>query len=227
MGKRLCVKGISLLLCIALAGCANDQQTTKTQGAVIGAVGGAILLGGLGAALGAVSGNSSNITRFAIAGAAAGAALGGMEGYKWGERVAYKKSQYATSEERLKLNIQHASNARQAAEKENKSLQDDIAELRQQIQKLSADAAAGQRDSDVRQKLAGIVRQRRHDATEKVTECNQEIEDRQQALDDERAGGNPDQIAALKSQISQLIEQRNQMEQANSELASISPRIGV
>jgi hypothetical protein len=227
MGKKLYLKGISLLLCIALAGCANDQQRTKTQGAVIGTVGGAIVGGGLGLLVGVLSGNRNDIGRFVIAGAAAGAAIGGVAGYKWGERVAFKKEQYKTAEDRLRANIARADAVRAAADQENKQLRSDIAQYQQQLQQMSSDAAAGRDVSQTRASLADTLSKRRQDVAHKLNCCNQEIVDRKQALAEDQDDGNPQQIADLKTKISQLSQEREQMEQENNQLAEISPRIGV
>ena len=226
MGKQLWVKCVSLLLCIVLSGCANDQQRTKTQGAVIGTVGGAIVGGGLGLVVGVLSGNRNNIGRFVIAGAAAGAAIGGVAGYKWGERVAFKKEQYKTSEDRLRANIARADAVRAAADQENKQLRSDIAQYQQQLQEMSSDAAAGRDVSQMKANLADTLGKRRQDVAHKLNCCTQEIADRKQALTEDH-DGNPQQVADLKAKISELSQERQQMEEANNQLAEISPRIGV
>lgn len=226
MGKNLFTKAVALLLCFALAGCATDQQRTKTQGTVIGAVGGAVLLGGLGALAGVLSGNRDNVARYAIAGAAAGAALGGVAGYRWGERVAFKKERYTNSEDRLAANIQQASKVRVAAAQENNILRGQIGELHNRLQQLSAEAAAGNHDNGFRMTLVNFIDQRRQDVSRKIEAAGNEIADRTQALRED-SNGNPQRVAELRGQIGSLSAERAQMQQANRELSSIRSRIGV
>jgi len=226
MAKKLCMRGISLLLCFALAGCATDSQRTKTQGTVIGAAGGAVLLGGLGALAGALSGNRDNIAKYAIAGAVAGAALGGVAGYKWGERVVIKKEQYKNSEDYLTANIRQASRVSAAAEQENKALSGDIAQLNERLQELSAQAAAGNHNAEFRAKLVTFVNQRHTDVAKKIQITKTEISDRQQALSDAQ-NANPQQVAQLKAQIDSLNSEREKLQASNHQLAAIGTRIGV
>lgn len=226
MGKELCLKCVSVILCIALAGCANDQQRTKTQGSVIGAAGGAIIGGGLGLAAAVLTGNRNQAAQFIVAGAVAGATIGGMAGYRWGERVAYNKERYKTSEDRLKANIQRADSVRVAAAKENAELRGQIAELQRQVNDLSAASASGRDVGQARENLSESIGKRRQDVNYKIQCCNQEIADRKAALAED-GGGDPQQTATLKQKISQLSSERDQLVQANGQLAKISPRVGV
>jgi uncharacterized phage infection (PIP) family protein YhgE len=221
MGKA---KTISLLLCVALAGCSTDQQRTKTQGTVFGALVGATVGAGVGALSGVLTGNSNNIIPGAIAGAAVGGTAGGVAGYQWGERVAFNKGRYINSEERLQGNIQRASKVRAAAAQENNELRGQITTLNEQLSHLSADAAAGKEDKQLRATMANSVTQQRHDVARKIEAAGNEIEDRTQGLR-ENINGNPQRVAALKSQINSLSAERAQMQDNNRKLESISSRI--
>jgi uncharacterized membrane protein len=224
LGKNLWAKTISLLLCFALAGCSTDQQRTKTQGTAFGALVGAIAGAGVGALSGALTGNSDNIVRGAIAGAVVGGTAGGVAGYQWGERVAFNKGRYIKSEDRLQGNIQQASKVRVAAAQENNKLRGQITKLNDQLSQLSADAAAGKDDKQLRATLANSVDQRRHDVARKIEAAGNEIEDRTQGLR-ENINGNPQRVEQLKGQISSLSKERAQMQDNNRKLESISSRI--
>jgi hypothetical protein len=224
--KNLRSKAIALLLCLALSGCETDQQRTVTQGTALGAVGGAILGGLAGAAVGALTGDTRAIIAGAAVGAVAGGTMGGFAGYQWGKRVAFKKSQYITSEDRLNANIRQANQARQAAARENNRLRGEIAKLNNQLKQLSADAAAGNHDRQARITLAQSVHRERQDAYSKIEATENEIADRTEALREDH-NGNPQRVAELKNQIASLKEERARMQQANRELGSISARVGV
>jgi hypothetical protein len=226
MGKNVCSNAIAALLCLALAGCETDQQRTVTQGTSLGAIGGALVGGLTGAAVGALTGNTRNIVTGAVAGAVVGGVVGGAAGYQWGKRVAFKKAQYATSEDRLNANIRRANAAREAAVRENQTLRGQIAKLNSEVKRISADAAAGNDDRLMRVSLTRSVNQQRQDVSVKIQDTGNEIADRTQALRED-SNGNPQRVSALKSQIAGLKEQRAQMQQANRELESISSRVGV
>jgi hypothetical protein len=224
--KSQASKVISLVLCFAVAGCANDQQTTKTQGTVFGALLGATAGAAAGAIGGALTGNSDNIVRGAIAGAVVGGVSGGVVGYQWGKRVAFKKEQYATSEDRLNKNIHQASIVRAEAAQENNELRGQITTLNGQLRQLSANAAAGKDDRQIRKQMASTIDQQRHDAARKIVALGNEIEDRTDGLRGD-SNGNPQQMSKLKSQIGDLTEERKQMQENEHQLGSISSRTGV
>jgi hypothetical protein len=224
--KSLGSKFISLLLCFAFAGCANDQQTTKTQGTVLGALWGATAGAAVGAIGGAMTGNTDNIIRGAVAGAVVGGVSGGVAGYEWGKRVAFRKEQYATSEDRLNGNIHQASKVRAAAAQENTKLRGQIATLNGQLKQLSADAAAGKDDREIRKQMSSTIDQQRHDAARKIVAAGNEIEDRKEGLRED-SNGNAQQVSKLKSQIGGLSEERDQMQANARQLESISSRTGV
>jgi len=121
------------------AGCANikdDQQRTKTEGALAGGALGAVLGGALGYAAGGRSGLA--------VGAAAGAAVGGAGGYAYGSKVAAKKKGYASDEERLRSMISEARSERQSAESYNTSLRRVISQQRSEITRIASARKSGQ-----------------------------------------------------------------------------------
>jgi hypothetical protein len=226
MGRNLCCKAISLIMCLALVGCETDQQRTVTEGTAIGAGLGGVIGAGLGAAAGALTGNSQNIVRGAIAGGILGASIGGVAGYQWGKRVAFKKDQYRTSEDRLNANIRRASQVRAAAARENNALRGQITQLNGELRQLSGQAAASNNDRQARITLAHSVNQRRADVARKIEAAGNEIEDRTEALRADR-NGDPQKVAELKGQIAGLSAERAQLQENNRRLAAISSRIGV
>lgn len=129
MEKSIWSTIISILLIFSLAGCATDQQRTKTQGSAFGAGVGAVAGGALGALVGALTGNAENIGRFAAIGAGVGLLAGGVAGYNWGENVARKKAEYANAEDYLDASIADARATTEAAASENAVLRDDIASV--------------------------------------------------------------------------------------------------
>lgn len=153
----------ALVLCLSLAGCATDQQRTKTQGTAIGAASGAGLGAGLGALSAIVTGDRGNIGRNAAIGAGAGLIIGGVFGYQWGKRVAFNKEQYRTSEDRLVANTQQASKALAAAAQENSALRGEIAELQKRIEQLYKDSELGNPRIQERGKLVNSIDKRRQD----------------------------------------------------------------
>ena len=227
MAKNLFTKAVALLLCFALSGCATDQQRTKTQGTVIGAVGGAVLLGGLGALAGVLSGNRDNVARYAIAGAAAGAALGGVAGYNWGANVAREKAAYANTEDYLDACIGDTRAATAAAQRQNQSLRNQIAQLNAQSQQALVAYQQGQVD---RQYLAGAsaaVQERRADVQQKAQNLTQQIAIERNALAQARTKGSSAKLQQFNNEIRALSAQKAELQAHNQELASISNRLGV
>jgi hypothetical protein len=226
MWRNFGLKLISMCLAFAVSGCATDQQRTRTGGAVIGVIGGAVVGALGGAAFAVLTGNRDDAARFIVAGTMAGAALGGRAGYRWGERVAYRKEQYKTSEDRMVANINRASEARVLTAQENKSLRGQIAELRGKLNELAANRAAGRNDQAYRTRLVTFINQRHQDVAGKLQKIDAEITDRSQALADDRAAS-PQKAVELQARIAGLRAERSEMQQLNQQLAAIRPRIGV
>jgi hypothetical protein len=210
---------ITLSLCIALSGCANDQQRTETQGTTIGALGGAVVGAGLGALTGLATGggNTQSIITGMIIGGAAGAAAGGVAGYQWGKQVAIKKSQYQSSEAYLQANIAQAQAVTLAAQKANTKLASQIAKYNSQIAQVSNDVAA-------KTALKNQVNQTRQDLALKIKASGNEIADRQAAVK-EAGSTNEQQVEQLVKEITGLQTQRKQLQQNDAQLATISSNL--
>lgn len=210
---------VSATMCLAIAGCANDQQRTVTQGTTIGAIGGAVVGAGLGALTGLAvgGGNTQSIVTGMVAGAAAGAAAGGVAGYQWGQQVAIKKSQYASSEAYLQANINQAQAVTAAARKENALLASKIADYNSQIASLSQDPSA----------MAALVKNvnvTRSDLALKIRASGNEIEDRKKAVQD-AGSANEKQIEQLVHEITALKSERTQLQENDSRLAAITSNL--
>jgi hypothetical protein len=138
-----------LAVSISLTGCSNmsDQDRTKAQGGVLGAVGGAIVGTGLGLLAGAAAarqtGDSSYLLIGGIAGGVAGATAGGVLGYQYGMKVAEKKAQYANSEDFYLAEIGEIQKNTTAIRSANARLSKSVASLQSRKSSLDAALAAG------------------------------------------------------------------------------------
>jgi uncharacterized protein YcfJ len=216
---RLMKTSAAIMILISLSGCANDQQRTVTQGTAIGAVGGAIAGAGLGALTGLAvgGGNTQSIINGMIIGGATGAAAGGYAGYKWGQQVAIRKSEYASSEAYLQANIAQAQLVTAAARKENAILTSKIAGYNRRIAELS-------RNPGARPSLMENVNATRSDLALKIKASGNEIQDRQKAVS-EVGSANEKQVEELVREITALKSERAQLQQNDSRLAAISSNL--
>ncbi len=155
----------SLVLCMALSGCANDQQRTRTEGVAFGAIVGAVL----GHAIGGKDG------------AAAGAAIGGAAGGLAGNQVAEKKLAYAEREDALRAAAQRSHAMAEQARIANAALQKNIAVLEATVSRLQSERMTAQN----RSAMARAARRTHTEANNRIEEqlvtIRGEIE-RQQAL---------------------------------------------
>ena len=141
-----------LSLSVGMSGCSNmsDQDRTKAQGGVLGAVGGAIVGTGLGLLAGAAAarqtGDSSYLLVGGIAGGIAGATAGGVLGYHYGMKVAEKKAQYANSEDFYLAEIGKIQKNTAAIRSANSRLSKSVASLQSRKSSLDAALAAGTLD---------------------------------------------------------------------------------
>lgn len=231
MDKNIKARTMSILLIFSLAGCATDQQLTKTQGTGIGAGVGAAAGGALGALVGALTGNRENIGRFAAIGAGAGLLAGGVAGYNWGSNVARKKGEYANAEDYLDASIADARATTQAAASENANLRKDIARYDQLTKQLIVLYQQGQANRQNLISSADEITQRRAKVQQKIEHTTQQITIARQQLAE--AGSGPtsaaktQKLAELNGQIQAMTAQKAELEAHNLELAQISNRIGV
>lgn len=111
----------------------SDGTLTRMQGTAIGTVGG----GAVGAGVGALVGGKDG----AAIGGAAGALLGGIGGYLWGDSVAKKKEEFATTEEYIRANSRVLDERISELRDLNASLTSQIETLRRENRRLSASEA--------------------------------------------------------------------------------------
>ncbi|MFO1371683.1 MAG: glycine zipper domain-containing protein [Candidatus Competibacteraceae bacterium] len=144
-GKKTLVAAI--VIGLSLQGCAttggattDDQQATAAQGAVVGAVLGALIGGG--------------ISKNKRVGALTGAAIGGLAGYALGTSVAERKAQYANEEDFLVAEINRNDQFIQEAADQNYQLNQEIAQLERESRRLTREYRAGKvsRDALAQQK---------------------------------------------------------------------------
>lgn len=108
----------------------SDGTLTRVQGTTIGTVGG----GAVGAGVGALVGGKDG----AAIGGGVGALLGGIGGYLWGDSVAKKKAEFATTEEYIRANTRVLDERISELRDLNSSLSSQIATLRRENRRLSA-----------------------------------------------------------------------------------------
>jgi hypothetical protein len=146
--QNICRSIVIVIICsLALPGCATDQDTTKAQGAGLGAVAGGILGAGAGALLGAASGQGTEgIIAGAIAGGVVGATAGGFAGYMYGAKVAEKKAQYASSEDFYLAEIADIQKNTATIRSTNQKLSRSVASLQTKKRNLDTALGSGQID---------------------------------------------------------------------------------
>lgn len=175
---------------LLVSGCTNikdDQQRTKTEGAVAGGVAGAVIGGLIGAATGGGA-------RSVVGGALAGGAIGGAGGYAYGSHVAKKKKGYANEEERLRGLIGDARSERRSAEAYNASLRKAIAQQRAELNNIRAAKKAGQNVRGDADRL-----QRNLDAN--IQRSNSELKSKDAVLVEAKAALNESEASASKQQL--------------------------
>lgn len=225
---QLTKAAITLVLCFQLAflsGCATDQQRTVTGGTVIGAVGGAVVGGLLGGLAGALTGADRNtMSRYIAAGAVAGMVAGGVAGYRWGKAKARRKADYARTEDYLGACINDAQSLRVSAQNENAKLRRDVQNVSQQTNVLVA--RYNQRQASQQQLITmhNNIARRRSVVGQQSQRVADEIAVQRSALQQAGAG---QQTAQLQGEINALSQQKQELEQHNRELASISGRLGI
>ena len=213
MKGKMKIATCTLLLPAFFAGC-TDSQTTKAQGAGLGAVIGAVG----GAALGyAIDGGDG-----AAAGALIGAGAGAIGGFAYGSHVANKKARYASQEDYLDACIAAAGNMNQQVASYNQSLANDIAKLKQQNAAL---ASSGAQKS---QKLAykKTVAAKHQEANKNLARVTDEIRIQSTVLQNESKASQA-KISQLNSQIANLKQQKASLQTMSNQLASIESRIAV
>lgn len=110
-----------------------DSVLTQVQGTSLGTGVGAAV----GAGVGALVGDEDRGKAIAI-GAGVGALIGGLAGYAWSQSVVKKKSEYASTEDYIEANIDQLDDRIDDAETMNNRLARQIANLKEDGEKISA-----------------------------------------------------------------------------------------
>jgi len=196
---------------LMLTSCADTQdgRLTQAQGAGIGAAGGAIL-GGL---IGAASGNAGR-------GALIGAALGGAGGFAYGTHVANQKAKYKSTEEWLDACISEAESHRRAAVAYNHKLDGRIATLQGELQKAKATG-----DKPALQRLKQEIHGERIEAEKQVKSVNEEVKAQNSAIS--QGGSSTSRIATLRAKTSSVSAEGDSTQKKAQRLASLENQISV
>lgn len=208
--RRSLMMSVSFVTATSLlfSSCANtsDGRLTQAQGTGIGAAGGAVL-GGL---IGAASGNWEQ-------GALIGAAAGGLGGFAYGTHVANQKAKYKSTEEWLDACIAQAETKRKAAAAYNRKLDGRIATLQQRVRNAKA---SGNRQE--LQQLKQEIRQERSQAEKQVNNIHSEVKAQNTAIS--QAGGSS-RVAALRSKTSSVNAEGVSTQRKVQRLASLENQI--
>lgn len=130
--RKTLVATLSLGVLATTTSCSSmsDGTKTRTQGTVLGTLGGA----GLGALAGLAAGGN---TKSVITGLVVGAAAGAIAGFAWGDSVVKQKEAYASMEEYVKDNNTQLGNRISQTKEYNKKLSKQVAQLRKEGKTLS------------------------------------------------------------------------------------------
>ncbi len=213
-------KFIALMLAIPLInGCGgmSDKNTTRAQGAGMGAV--------LGAGLGAIIGNQmGDSTKGAVIGGLLGAAAGGV----YGNHVANKKAQFASQEQYIDACIAQAAQVQQQTYAYNQQLRQDITGLEQQVQQANQAYKQKQMSRDQMVAMKKDLNNRVQQANQSLERVGQEIQIQNQVLANERqAGGSGSHLAKLEQQINALQRQKSELQQQTQRLAALNNSMSV
>ena len=210
---------ILFVLLFLVSGCTNmnDRQLTISQGAGIGAVGGAAA----GALIGQAIGHGTKST---LIGAGAGAMMGGLGGAAYGQHVANIKAQYAYEEEWLRNCIRYAENA-------NRQVAIYISQLKIRNSRLKKEVKQLVKRYNQHKSSIAAMNQKKREVENKIAYLNsyiQEIYRQIAAYKNIRANvrtSSSDSIAQLDRQISELEAAALELENQTTALASINQRI--
>lgn len=204
----------------------KDQRATVVQGHTVGTVIGAGVGGGIGFGLGMLLAcltknerqREAIVTTLTLAGAAAGARIGYVKGGEWGQRVARKKSEYASTEQYLGSCIDDAHRLRVKAEQEN-------ARIYTQVQSSKQKLASGSFSAKQRQAEVVKISNDRKTISSRVERLDLEVKAQRQVLE-ETGDRNKTQTerAVLRGEIAKLESEKQKLQQYSSELQQLGNR---
>ncbi len=142
--KRSSTVAASIIMCLATSGCnlaptkegADNGNTTKSEGALLGAGAGGVIAG-VGTYI--VTGDAEKATKAAAIGAAVGAAAG----YLVGREIYEDQSKFASTERFLDHHIKLVRENNQTVANVNKELEAQIAKFNEEIDALNASYEKG------------------------------------------------------------------------------------
>ncbi|MDZ4405009.1 glycine zipper domain-containing protein [Prosthecobacter sp.] len=196
---------VAVLLAAMLGSCTNiknDGTRTRTEGALGGAILGALA----GAAIGSLSGNAGR-------GALIGLAAGTAGGLAYGNHVAKKKANYASTEQWLDACISQARATNQKARNYNSSLSANITKLRSEI----ASAKSSGNTRVLQQKKAEIIKLQ-NESTREMKKVDSEIKLQQEVLGESSSSGLKQEVISLKSTRSSMSSNYDRLASLNREI---------
>jgi hypothetical protein len=190
------------------SGCANienDQDRTRTEGALGGAL--------LGAAIGGIIGNNSG--HRTGEGMLIGGMAGGLAGLAVGDHVARKKAGYRNEEQWLDACIDHAERVNDNARAYNRKLST-------RIDQLSAQIRAAKARGDIREQssLKKQVLSLRQETRQQLKTVDLEIKEQQGVTQQSNSPG-------LRSRVSELRSTRSSLSSNEERLADLGNQIDV
>lgn len=190
----------------------SDGRVTQSQGAGLGAMGGALLGVGFGALTGM---DSSQIGRAA----AIGGAVGALGGLAYGTSVAKKKAQYAQQEDYLTFAIAEAEKRNSEAIAYNKSLATEVASLEKQVQSLPSNPTE-------RSKVLSTSKKQMASTSKQIKKLDGQVSDMKQAISLVEAEGvkNQTSYSKLKSTASRLEKEKAVLEKYHKRIAAAEAR---
>lgn len=192
----------------------TDEARTKAEGAAVGGV-----LGGL---LGYVFGGKSKAKSVAV-----GAAIGAGVGYVVADEIAKRKKKYATEEQFLDGELQHATEFNATAREYNQQLKEEIAALEAQSLQLAAQYDAGKASrSELEEQKAGI--QGKIEQSQRFyAELDKEYQIKLAIYEEEDQKRDPDDeyLLSLLDEISELKANLDELHTHSVQLASIDERL--
>jgi uncharacterized protein (DUF3084 family) len=239
---RFCRVAIIFITLLSLIGCTTtkqggrtltreerlkkDQRATVVQGHTAGTIIGAGLGAGLGFGAGLLLAMMTKneqqrraiVAAATIAGASAGARLGYVKGGEWGQRVARKKAEYASTEQYLTACIDDARRLRVKAEQEN-------ARLRMQVHGMKQKLASERMSAKQRKAEMLKVNNERQTLQSRAQRLDLEVRAQRQILAEtgDRQKTQSER-AALSSEIGKLEVEKQKLQQWSTELAQLGNR---
>lgn len=225
-GRGFFSTGMILALVWGLSGCAtmSDDDQTKAQGTAVGAIGGAILGGGLGILAALASGGSSDqIMAGAIIGGVAGGMAGGVAGYQYGMAVAQRKAYYRESEDFYLAEIAEMEANTLALQSANQQLVREVNALEKRKSELDRALADGAIDQRTYQREFGGLRREARSIERNMRPAEEMVGYQRALLEDAEQSGTSAEVAAELSRAAQEQEATYETtEQALERLAAIT-----